>query len=59
VWHSGSHGYANGMDYNGCQVCHPDAATTNGVNAITDPTLHVNGAVDVAPQFKSVCFNCH
>jgi predicted CxxxxCH...CXXCH cytochrome family protein len=58
-WHSGHHGnVAQGM--NECQLCHPDASSTDGVGTtITDPTLHVNGVVDVTPQWKTTCFGCH
>jgi predicted CxxxxCH...CXXCH cytochrome family protein len=56
VWHSGSHGGGNQ-----CQLCHPDAiGTTAGVGtAITNPALHVNGTVNVTPQWSSRCFGCH
>ncbi|GEJ57084.1 CxxxxCH/CxxCH domain c-type cytochrome [Anaeromyxobacter diazotrophicus] len=55
-WHSGNHGGGNQ-----CQVCHPDATgTTAGVGTgISNPALHVNGAVDVAPRWGSSCFGCH
>jgi len=54
-WHSAVHG--GGTD---CQICHPDAYGVNGVGtAITDPTSHVNGTVDVVPVWKSSCFGCH
>jgi predicted CxxxxCH...CXXCH cytochrome family protein len=53
AWHAG-HAYPQ------CQVCHPDATgTAGGGTGISDPTLHVNGAVDVAPQWGSSCFGCH
>lgn len=55
LWHSGLHGGGND-----CQLCHPDATGTGGVGtAITNPTLHANGTVNVQPAFKSRCFNCH
>jgi hypothetical protein len=42
-----------------CQTCHPSAASTLGADLrITDPALHVNGVVDLAPRFTSGC-NCH
>jgi predicted CxxxxCH...CXXCH cytochrome family protein len=59
VWHSGSHGYP-GNQYNDCQYCHPDAVGVNGVGtAITNPSLHVNGAVNLAPRFQDCSSNCH
>jgi predicted CxxxxCH...CXXCH cytochrome family protein len=56
VWHSGSHGGGNE-----CQLCHPDATGTSaGVGiAITNLALHVNGTVDVSPQWDTTCFGCH
>lgn len=55
VWHSGSHGGGNN-----CQLCHPDATGSGGVGtAITDPSLHANGTVNVQAQFNSSCFGCH
>lgn len=55
VWHSGSHGGGND-----CQLCHPDATGSGGVGtAITDPSLHANGTVNVQANFTSSCFNCH
>jgi predicted CxxxxCH...CXXCH cytochrome family protein len=53
TWHSGAHGGA----YNSCALCHP------GVNvdgtAFTDASRHVDGVVDVTPQWTSRCFACH
>ena len=57
TWHSGSHGGGNQ-----CELCHPDASGTSaGVGtAITNVSLHVNGFVDVTPNWNgSNCFNCH
>jgi hypothetical protein len=56
VWHSGAHGGGNQ-----CQLCHPDATgTTAGVGTgITNLAMHVNGTVDVTPQWTGSCFNCH
>jgi predicted CxxxxCH...CXXCH cytochrome family protein len=55
VWHSGSH--AGGND---CQLCHSNATGSSGVGtAITNTTLHVNGGVNVQPNWSSPCFNCH
>jgi predicted CxxxxCH...CXXCH cytochrome family protein len=55
VWHSGHHGGGND-----CQLCHPDATGVNGAGtAITDPSLHVNGAIDVRPQWRTSCIGCH
>jgi predicted CxxxxCH...CXXCH cytochrome family protein len=53
VWH-GNH--AGG---NNCDLCHPDAAGLPGGAVITDPTLHVNGVVDLSPKFELSCFGCH
>jgi predicted CxxxxCH...CXXCH cytochrome family protein len=54
-WHAGSHGGGND-----CQICHPDAVGSSGVGtAITNPAQHVNGVVEVAPQWKTTCFYCH
>jgi hypothetical protein len=58
VWHSGSHG--NATANNECQLCHPDASSVNAVGqAITNPALHVDGLVQVAPRWSSRCFGCH
>jgi predicted CxxxxCH...CXXCH cytochrome family protein len=61
AWHSGFHGSGHnaGAGYNDCRYCHPDAATSGGVNVITDRTLHVNGVVDLAPQWTRDCLSCH
>jgi hypothetical protein len=62
VWHSGNHGGQGPTgDRNQCQFCHPDASSPgNGIgNAITNPTLHANGAVNVQAAFTSSCFGCH
>jgi len=54
-WHSGQHGGGND-----CSLCHPDATGTSASDAaITDPTRHIDGKVDLAPQFSSKCFGCH
>jgi len=52
VWHSGSHGGGSN-----CNLCHPDADAAG--TAITNPSLHVNGTVEVTAQFTSTCFHCH
>lgn len=53
----------HGMHANGnsnCQLCHPNATGTGGVGtAITNPALHANQVVNVQPQWRSACFNCH
>ena len=55
VWHSGAHGGGND-----CSLCHPDASGTSTADAaITDPSTHVDGKVDLAPHFVSSCFHCH
>jgi predicted CxxxxCH...CXXCH cytochrome family protein len=63
IWHSDSHG--RDATYRTCQLCHPDASgqisagpTVTGA-VITDVSQHVNGAIDLAPQFQSKCFDCH
>jgi predicted CxxxxCH...CXXCH cytochrome family protein len=48
-WHMGHGG--------GCDLCHPDANADG--TAVTDPTKHVNGVIDLAPQYISSCFGCH
>jgi predicted CxxxxCH...CXXCH cytochrome family protein len=65
-WHNGNHGAGGGND---CQLCHPDAIGTatlvpgSGVIvtglAITDPTRHVNGRIDLAPKWDDSCNVCH
>ena len=59
VWHTPTHG--NGVaGANDCQTCHPDASSTNGLApAITNRALHVNGTVEVSPQWWSACYFCH
>jgi predicted CxxxxCH...CXXCH cytochrome family protein len=60
VWHSGYH--SNGLVPNGndCALCHPDATGTTAANArVTDPASHVDGKVDLSPQWESRCFGCH
>ena len=38
----------------------PDATSTTGVGtAITNPSLHIDGKVDVIRQFNSTCSGCH
>lgn len=61
VWHSGYHGGQGPTGaYNQCQFCHPDATSTNAYGtAITNPTLHADGVVNVQVRFKSSCFGCH
>ncbi|WP_242343202.1 CxxxxCH/CxxCH domain c-type cytochrome [Anaeromyxobacter terrae] len=53
------HGYHGGG--NQCQLCHADAiGTANGVGtAVTDPVKHMNGSVDIEPQWDGSCFGCH
>jgi predicted CxxxxCH...CXXCH cytochrome family protein len=53
TWH-GSHNAGNQ-----CELCHPDASGLPGAASITTPALHVNGVVDLAPRWRSTCFNCH
>ena len=55
-WHSGSHATPL-PDGNDCSTCHPhvNAAGT----AILNPSLHVNGTVEVTPAWRPACFNCH
>jgi predicted CxxxxCH...CXXCH cytochrome family protein len=54
TWHSGFHGGGND-----CSVCHPDATGTSAANAaITDPSLHINGKIELN-DLKSSCFGCH
>lgn len=53
AWH-GSHGGGNE-----CQLCHPDASGLPGSAVITNPALHVNGTINLAPQANNSCFNCH
>lgn len=60
VWHSGQHANQTIPDGNECQLCHSDASSTGGVpTAITKTMLHLNGNVDVAARYRSVCFGCH
>lgn len=61
VWHSGLHGGQGPTGtYNQCQICHPDATGSNGVGtAITIPSMHANGVVDIAPAWGTRCFGCH
>jgi predicted CxxxxCH...CXXCH cytochrome family protein len=54
TWHSGAH--AGGND---CSLCHPDASGTAANATITNPALHVDGKVDLAPKWTSTCFTCH
>ena len=65
-WHSGNHGAAGGND---CQLCHPDATGTitsvpgaavsvTGL-AITNPAQHVNGTIELKPQWADTCYDCH
>jgi predicted CxxxxCH...CXXCH cytochrome family protein len=57
-WHGASHGST--ATHRECQLCHPDATGANGSGgaAITDPSRHIDGTVDVTPQWGSGC-NCH
>jgi predicted CxxxxCH...CXXCH cytochrome family protein len=62
-WHSGDssgNGHGSGPTQQQCQLCHPDASGENatGGAAITDPALHLNGELDVAPRWGSGC-GCH
>ena len=57
VWHSGLHG--GGQDYNDCSICHPDAAGKGATARITNPALHVDGQVNLAPNFTTNCTGCH
>jgi hypothetical protein len=60
AWHSGYHVGGPTDASNQCQFCHPDATGSNGVGtAITNPSLHGNGIVNVQANFRSSCFNCH
>jgi predicted CxxxxCH...CXXCH cytochrome family protein len=61
VWHSGRHGSIDiNAATNQCQTCHPDATGSGGAGtAITNPSLHANGTVNVQAQFRSSCFGCH
>ena len=61
VWHSGYHGGQGPTGaYNQCQFCHPDATGSGGQGtAITNPTLHANGTINVQATFTSKCFSCH
>jgi hypothetical protein len=52
TWHN--HGAAGGAN---CDLCHPDANAAG--TAITNPALHVNGVVDLAPQWGPKCQWCH
>ena len=51
-WHDPTHGGGSS-----CNLCHPDVDAAG--TAITNPALHVNGAVDVVATFKTSCFGCH
>lgn len=54
VWHSTSHPYRD------CHDCHPGADGLNGVGtAITLPSRHIDGVLDVEPQWRTACFGCH
>jgi hypothetical protein len=58
-WHAASHGSID--RHRECQLCHPDATGANatGGGAITDAARHVNGVVDVTPQFTTSGCGCH
>jgi hypothetical protein len=59
AWH-GWHANRSFANANDCQLCHPSAIGANGVGtAITNLALHGNGTVDMTPQWRSSCFNCH
>jgi predicted CxxxxCH...CXXCH cytochrome family protein len=58
AWHSGYHG--NRPEQKECQLCHPDAASVNGVGtSITDPARHIDGVVDVTRLLSGSCMDCH
>ena len=58
TWHSPFHG--SQPAHRECQLCHPDASSVGGVpSAITNAALHVNGTIDVTPQWGSACMGCH
>jgi predicted CxxxxCH...CXXCH cytochrome family protein len=60
TWHSGQHANPFVDNGNECQLCHPDATSTNGIGtAITNTSLHVNGIIDVQPQGTAKCSYCH
>ncbi|MBI5071131.1 MAG: hypothetical protein HZB56_23185 [Deltaproteobacteria bacterium] len=60
VWHSGQHAGTAASATNQCQFCHPDATGSGGAGtAITNPSLHGNGAVNVQANFQTSCFGCH
>jgi predicted CxxxxCH...CXXCH cytochrome family protein len=49
---SGSwHGFHGGG--NQCQLCHPDATGLPGSATISNPALHVNGVVELAPRWQN------
>lgn len=56
AWHSLSHG--GGGVRAECSLCHPGVGKVDGKLVITG-TTHRNGAVDVAPKWRSTCFGCH
>jgi predicted CxxxxCH...CXXCH cytochrome family protein len=59
IWHSTGHG--SQPEHRTCQLCHPDATGTaaGGGASITDAAKHVNGVIDLAPRFTTVCRSCH
>jgi hypothetical protein len=61
AWHSGYHGGQGPSGANNqCQLCHPDATSSNGVGtAITNPSLHADGSATVQASFRRTCFGCH
>ncbi|HEY6853781.1 MAG TPA: CxxxxCH/CxxCH domain-containing protein [Gemmatimonadales bacterium] len=54
VWHSGRHGGGNQ-----CELCHPDASGLPPGDVVTNPSLHMNGTVEVAPKWENSCIGCH
>jgi len=45
---------------NQCELCHPDATGLPGSAVVSNPALHVNGIVEVTPQWRSSCLrSCH
>lgn len=60
-WHSGSHGNVVGGALNACSLCHPSVVIVNGALTIRAgyETVHRNGVVEVAAQWRPRCFGCH
>jgi predicted CxxxxCH...CXXCH cytochrome family protein len=61
TWHSGNHANQGlSGSANQCQLCHSDAVSTNGSGtAVTDKSVHLNGTIDLSPNYQSSCFGCH